>query len=124
MKTAPPSRTASKVFLTVHGVGGHDTFGQPEFGEQALNRRDFVLLLADFDVAEDQGGGRVERADQMDGGTVGEVIETPAQRLAVEGDDPNAFAADLVGQNGSVDAEDPLQLARIKRLCSTSRIEV
>lgn len=55
-------------------------------------------------------------ADQMDGGAVGEVVETPPQRFAVEGDNPNAFTTDLVGQNGGVDAEDPFQLARIEAL--------
>ena len=76
----------------MHGVGGDDPVGQAEGGEQVMNRRDPVRLPAHIDVAEDQAGRHVERADQMDGGAVGEVVEAATQGLAVEGNHPHPLA--------------------------------
>lgn len=60
----------------------------------------------------------------MEGGAAGEMIETSSQRFAAEGDGPNAVAADLIGQNGGMDADDARSNSLASRLCSTSRIEV
>lgn len=81
-----------------------------------LDRWDFVFLLAHVDVAQDQAGGHLEGAHQVGGGAVGEVIEAPAQRLAIESHDPHAVAADLIGQHGGVEAERAFQFGRIKVL--------
>jgi hypothetical protein len=50
-------------------------------GQQVLNRRD--LFLAHLDMAQNEGGCDLEGADQVNRGTVGEVIEAAAQGLAI-----------------------------------------
>lgn len=107
----------------MHGVGGHHAPGQSEFGEQTLRRRDFVFLLADVDVAERHGGSDVERAHQMDRGAGGEMVKTSPQRFSVEGDNPDTFPTDLVGQNGGVDTESVFRRSGIEALQHV-RIEV
>ena len=77
-----------KVFLTVHGIDGGDTVGQPEFADQALDGGDLIGLVVDLDVAEDERAVDLEGTYQVRRRPVGEVVEAAAQGLAVEGDHP------------------------------------
>jgi hypothetical protein len=85
-------------------------------GQQALNRRDLILFLAHLDMAQNEGGGDLEGATQVNRGTVGEMIEAAAPGFAVDRDDTDSRAPDLVGQNRGVDAEDPFQFSAIELL--------
>jgi hypothetical protein len=62
----------------VHGIGCDDALSQAQFTHQLLDGRDLALLGAHLDVSQRQAAGCLKSADQMQGGTILEVIETTA----------------------------------------------
>ncbi len=75
------------VFLTVQRVKRDDDAGsKAEFGQKGLRCRDLVGPFGDVDVREHQRGVGGERAQHLCGGTVVELVETAAQRLAIQRD--------------------------------------
>ncbi len=105
-----------KVFLTVHGIGGDDAAGQPEFPDKALDGRDLIGLVVDLDMAQDQRAFDIESAHQVGRLLVDEVIVAAAQGLAVEGDHPAAFQACALPQGLAMQAENPFYIRSIKPL--------
>src|SRR5271165_3960007 len=53
IRSLPVSRAISKVFLAVHGVEREHPAAQPQRSDQGLHRRDFVRLLVDDLMGED-----------------------------------------------------------------------
>ncbi len=74
------------ILLTAHRVDGHGGVLQVEQVEQLRDSGDFIGLLIYFDLAE--GGVMLidPRGDHVNGVLLGGPVETPAQRLAVNGD--------------------------------------
>jgi len=94
-RALPLSRAASKVFLTVQGVGGEQHAGQTQLGDHPLRRRDLVALDVDFAVRQQDrrlGGEGAQRLGRL---AVGEVVEAALQGLAVECHDrhPSRFGS-------------------------------
>ena len=113
----PASAATSKVFLAVQRVERDDGAGRrAEFGQQRLRRRDFVGLLGDVDMREQQGGVGGERAQHLDGGTLVEVVEAAAQGLAIKGDRALARGGARCLQQGGMAAEACLHRGRIEPL--------
>lgn len=77
---------ASKVFLTMHGIGGDDRARDAEFGEKLLKRWDLVGFLVALDMAEHETGTRGEGAENMRRLAVGEMVEAVSQGLAIDRD--------------------------------------
>jgi hypothetical protein len=80
----PLSRAASKVFLTMEGVGGEQHAGQAQLGDHPLRRRDFVALSVDFAMRQQDRRLRGEGAERLGRLAVVEVVEAALQGLAVE----------------------------------------
>jgi hypothetical protein len=89
----------------VHGIDGDESAGETEFGEQSLHRRDFVRLLVAVEMRQHQRCVRRERAQNMRGLAVLEMVEAVAQRLAVNGDVALPRVAGLRVENGGVAPE-------------------
>jgi len=87
-----------------------------EFGQQRLRRRDLVGLFGDVDMSEHESGVGGKSAQQLGGGTVAEVIEAAAQRLAIEGDAALAGCPVRRLQKGGMAAERRLHRGRIEPL--------
>ena len=78
---------ALNVFLAVQCIEGDDGASRDaEFGKKRLRRQDLVGLLGDFDMSEHEGGVGGERAQHLGGGAVMDVVDTAAERLAVQRD--------------------------------------
>jgi len=102
--------------LFSQGIKRDDVMGKAEFGQQFLDGRDFVGLLADVEVREQQIGASVERVQHLGGFAILEVIEAALQGLAVQGDDAlRGFVADRL-QAGGMAAERLLDRVRVKSL--------
>jgi ethanolamine utilization protein EutP (predicted NTPase) len=54
-----------KVFLTVHGVDGDDTTGQPELADKTLDGRNLIGLVVDLDMAKDERVFDIESTHQV-----------------------------------------------------------
>ena len=61
-------------------------FADAQFGEQALRGRDFVGLLSNVDVGEQEGRVGRERAQYLSCSAVIEVVEAASQCLAIQRD--------------------------------------
>ena len=83
----PVAAAMAKVFLTVQRIGGEQDAPQAKLLDQRLRRRDLVAVR-DLLVGQDEGGVAGERAEQLGGGMVVQVIEAAPQRLAIQRDDP------------------------------------
>ena len=81
----PVARAAAKVFLGVHGVKREQAPGQAEGRDHLLGGGDFIALLGDRQVAEDDLAVAGERAQHMGRLAIVEGVEAAAQRLAVDG---------------------------------------
>ena len=92
------------------------TGGDTEFGQQRLRRRDLVGLLGDVDMGEHKGGVSGERAEHLGGGTVTEIVETTAQRLAIEGDGALSGCSACRLQQRGLAAEGRLNRSRVEPL--------
>ena len=90
--------------------------GTPSSRQQRLRRRDLVGLLGDVDMGEHEGGVGGERAQHLGRGTVVEVVEAAAQRLAIQRD--AALSGRCAGglQQRGMAAEDRLHRGRIEPL--------
>ncbi len=77
----------SKVFLAMQRIERDDgACGNAKFGQQCLRCWYFIGFLGDFDVGKHKVGIGGERTEHLDGGTLMEIVETAAQRLAVQRD--------------------------------------
>jgi hypothetical protein len=89
----------------VHGIDGDEGAGEAEFGEQGLHRRNFVRLLVTVEMRQHQRCIRRERAQNMCGLAVLEMVEAATQCLAVDGDMALPLVAGLRVENGGVTSE-------------------
>ena len=89
----------------MHGIDGDESAGEAELGEQSLHRRDFVRLLVAVEMRQHQRCVGGERAQNVRGFAVLEMVEAVAQRLAVDGDVALPRVAGLRVENGGVTAE-------------------
>ena len=111
-----PVRQPRRFFLTVHGVEGDDAVGELEFAEQLLRGGDFVGLLFDIDMGEDQAGFDVECMQQLGCLAVVEVVETSPERLAIQRDAAPRGIGFGIPQISGVAAEYLLDGLRIEAL--------
>src|SRR3954463_4835657 len=114
--SASVAAASSRVFLTVHGINGDEGAGEAEFGEQGLHRRNFVRLLVTVEMRQHQRCIRRERAQNMCGLAVLEMVEAATQCLAVDGDMALPLVAGLRVENGGVTSEYLLHRRRIQLL--------
>ena len=99
IRSLPVSRAISKVFLAVHGVEREYAAAQPQRGDQGLHRRDFVRLLVDDLVGENDLMVDGECAEDVRRLAVREGVKTLPQR--VDRDGPHRVVRDdeLVGRS-------------------------
>ncbi len=64
--------------MTVHGVDGDDTTGQPELADKTLDGGDLIGLVVDLDMAKDERVFDIESAHQVGRLLVGEVVVAAA----------------------------------------------
>ena len=103
--------------MTVERIERDDgAVSNAELGEQRLRRRDFVGLLGDVDMREQQGGVGGERAQHLGGHTIIEVVEAATQRLAIQGYGAGAGDCARGLQQSGMAAEDQLDIRRIEAL--------
>ena len=76
------SRAISKVFLAVHGVEREHAAAQPERSDQGLHGWDFVRLLVDDFMGEDDLMVDRKRAEDVRCLAVREGVEALPQRLS------------------------------------------
>ena len=98
------------------GIGRDGAVGNLEFAEQPLCRGDFVGLLVDLNVRQDQAGFDIEGVQHLGCLAVGEVVEASPQRLAVECNGSTRGIAGAVLQTGCVTAEHLLDRSGIETL--------
>ena len=102
------------VFLAVHGVEREHPAAQPQRGDQGLHGWDFVRLLVDDLMGEDDLMVDRERAEDVRRLAVRKGVEALPQRLPVDRDEPRRG-----GGAGSIEpfrmaSERPLQFGRIE----------
>jgi len=108
---------ASKYFLAVQRVErGDGAISDAQFGQQRLSRRDLVGLFGDVDVGEHQRGVGSERAQHLRRGTVTELVEAAAQRLAIQRDAALSRCGARRLQQGGMTAEGRLHPGWVKPL--------
>jgi len=108
---------ASNVFLAVQRVERDDgAGGEAQFGQQGLRRRDLVGPFGDVDVGEHQRGVGGGRAQHLGGCAVMELVETAAQRLAIESDAALSRRGARRPQQGGMAAEGRLHPGRVEPL--------
>ena len=108
---------ATNVFLAVQCIKRDDgAGGKAEFGQQGLCGRDLVGFLGDVDVGKHQRGVGGERAQHLGGSTVVELVETAAQRLAVQCDAALLRRGTRRLQQGGVAAEGCFHLGWVEPL--------
>ena len=100
----------------MHGVEGEQASGQAECGDHVLGGGDFIALLGDRQVAEDDLAVAGERAQQMRRLAVVKGVEAAAQRLAVDGnaDQFDALFGHRRRQCGRMLTEHPLNLRPVE----------
>ena len=110
------ARATAKVFLSVHGVEGEQSSGQAKSCDHVLGGGDFIALLGDRQVAENDLAVAGERAQHMRRLAVVEGVKAAAQRLAVNGHADRGGLAFSRGrrQFGRVLAKNPLKLRPVE----------
>ena len=93
IRSLPVARAISKVFLAVHGVEREHTAAQPERGDQGLHGWDFVRLLVNDLMGEDDLMVDRKRAEDVRRLAVRKGVEALPQRLPVDRDEPRDGAA-------------------------------
>lgn len=63
----------------MQGIKSDEVSGEGEFDEQGLRGRDLVGFLVDVQMCEHEGGFGSERAEDLRGGAVVEIVEAAAQ---------------------------------------------
>jgi hypothetical protein len=89
----------------VHSIDGDESAGETQFGKQSLHRRNFVRLLVTVEMRQHQRCIRRERAQNMRGFAVLEMVEAATQCLAVDGDMTLPLVASLRVENGGMASE-------------------
>jgi hypothetical protein len=107
---------ASKVLLAVQDMKGDGAVRGLQFAEQLLCGGDFVVLLVDIDMRQDQVGFGVKRVQQLGCFAVGEIVEASPEHLAIERDGALRSADRTVQKTGGMAAESLLEGLRIKPL--------
>ena len=111
------SAAISKCFLAMQRIERDDgIFADAQFGEQALRGRDFVGLLSNVDVGEQEGSVGRERAQYLSCSAVIEVVEAASQCLAIQRDAALPGGRTCGLQQGGMAAEDRLDRGRIEPL--------
>src|SRR4249920_4267440 len=116
IRSLPVSRAISKVFLAVHGVEREYAAAQPQRGDQGLHRRDFVRLLVDDLVGENDLMVDGECAEDVRRLAVREGVKTLPQRLPVDRDEPGWGGGAGLIEPFRMASERPLQFGRIEPL--------
>src|SRR5215213_253660 len=111
----PVAAAAAKVFLAVQGVGGEQHAPHPEFLDQGLGGADLVALI-DLLMGQDERVLAGEGAEHLRRGSVVEMVEAAAQRLAVQRDDPPSWRGGGAPEMLGVAAEGGLDLGRVERV--------
>src|SRR3954453_3604820 len=111
----PVAVAQAKVFLTVQGVGGEQHAPQAQLPDQRLGRRDLVAP-GDLLVGQDERVLAGERAEHLRRGSVVQVVEAAAQRLAVPPEDPPPRRGGGVPELLGMGAEGGLDLGRVERV--------
>src|SRR5215213_3988775 len=110
-----PANFAGLVFLAVQGVGGEQHAPHPEFLDQGLGGADLVALI-DLLMGQDERVLAGEGAEHLRRGSVVELVEAAAQRLAVQRDDPPSWRGGGAPEMLGVAAEGGLDLGRVERV--------
>ena len=102
--------------MAVQRIEGDGAVRDMEFAEQFLRGGDFVGLLVDIDMRQDQAGFGVERVQQLGCFAVGEIVEASPEHLAIERDGALRSADRSVQKTGGMAAESLLDGLWIKPL--------
>ena len=87
-----------------------------EFAEQFLRGRNFIGLLIDVDMHQDQAEFGIEGMQQLGWFAVSEIVETSTEHLSIERNGALLGATRTVQKTRSVAAEYLLEVLRIKAL--------
>ena len=109
-------RRPRRFFLAVHGVEGDDAVRDMEFAEQLLRGGDFVGLVRDIDVRQDETGFDLEGVQYLGRLAVGEIVEASSERLAIDRDDTSCRIGNGAAQTSGVLAENLLDHLGLKAL--------
>jgi len=100
----------------MQGIERDQVAGEAELAEQRLGGRDLVGLFVNVIVRQHQRGVGGEDAEHLRSGTIAELVEAAAQRLAINGQaGPARLGAGRLQQAGMA-AEDGLEGAAIEAL--------
>ena len=86
-----PERRPRRFFLAVHSIERDDAVGELKFAEQLLGCGNFVGLVRDIDMGQDQAGFGVECVQHLGCLAVIEVVEASPECLAIERDDTSRW---------------------------------
>ena len=100
----------------MHGIKGDDAVRDMEFAEQLLRGGDFVGLIRDIDVCQDETGFDVEGVQHLGRLAVGEIVEAPSECLAINRDDTSRRIGNGAAQTSGVLAENLLDRLGFKAL--------
>ena len=92
----------------MHGIKGNDAVRDMEFAEQLLRGGDFVGLIRDIDVCQDETGFDVEGVQHLGCLAIGEIVEASSECLAVDRDDTLRRIGNGAAQTSGVLAENLL----------------
>jgi len=70
----------------MHGVDGEQRARQAQFGNELLNRGNFIGFFVTLDVGENERQPRREGAENVSGLAILELVKAAAQCLAINGD--------------------------------------
>jgi hypothetical protein len=106
----------------VQGIGGEQDAAQAQLLDQRLGRRDLVAP-GDLLMGQDERALAGEGAEHLRRGSVIEVIEAAAERLAVQGDEPSLRWGHGTTEMLGMAAERGLQLGRIEGVEERARAQ-
>ena len=111
-----PERRPRRFFLAVHSIERDDAVGELKFAEQLLGCGNFVGLVRDIDMGQDQAGFGVECVQHLGCLAVIEVVEASPECLAIDRDDTSRWIGCGAPQASRVLTEDLLDRLRIEAL--------
>ena len=115
-----PERRPRRFFLAVHGIERDDAVGELKFAEQLLGGGNFVGLVRDIDMGQDQAGFGVECVQHLGCLAVIEVVETSPECLAIDRDDTSRRIGCGVPQTSGVLTKNLFDRLRIEALKDVS----
>jgi hypothetical protein len=96
-------------------VGGEEHAGEAEFRDQPRKGGNLVGRRRDLLVRQDQSGVAGERAQDVRGGLIVQVVEAAPQRLPIQRDGAPALCADPLVEVTRVAAKSGFEIGRIER---------